>query len=202
MKHPFPKALQKRLWPMLRSEGFSGSGATLRRLRSPLIHVVNIQGSSSGRQCYLNLGAHLDFLPSEGGLSVTPEKFSEAHCAFRGRIDPPARTAFGWAYLDDPAAAAESIELAAEAWALQGRPFFEKYSGFPETLRRLVLDCTPSNLHARTALTYAHIALHIGESDRAAELARSGLAGASVMATGFRADVKKLLAKIEGGPTT
>lgn len=200
MKHPFPKALQKRLWPILRSEGFVGSGATLRRLHSPLIHVFNIQGSSSGNQCYLNLGAHLDFLPSEGGLAVEPERFLEPYCAFRDRIDPPAE-AYGWEYLDD-AAAAERIELAAEAWTLQSRPFFEKYSGFPETFRRLVLDCTPSELHPRTALTYARIALHIGESDRAAELARNGLDRVSISATILRGHLKKILAKLEGGPTT
>src|SRR5689334_18774413 len=90
------KSLAKTLYPTLRSEDFNGSGTTLRRLRGPLIHVFNVQGSSDSRRCYMNLGAHLDFLPSGGGRVCDPKKIKEYECAFRGRMEPPPGMAFGW----------------------------------------------------------------------------------------------------------
>jgi hypothetical protein len=199
MTHAFPKALQQRLWPVLRAEGFVGSGTTLRRFRGTVVHVFNIQGSSTGARCYLNLGAHLDFLPAEGGLSIEPKKLTESHCAFRGRIDPPPGAAFGWAYLDDVVAAQESIEFAVEAWRIEGRPFFEVYAEYPDAFRALVNKASAAELHPRSTLTYGRIALQLREVRRAEELARAGLLAVPEGATGLRADLKKLLATCERG---
>ena len=86
-KH-FTSLLSKRLYPLLRAEGFRGTGATLRRVSEPVVEVFNVQGSSGGDRCYLNLGVHLTFLPAAGGRIVLPGELKESHCAFRTRIDP------------------------------------------------------------------------------------------------------------------
>ena len=62
--------LARHLHPVLRAAGFKGSGATLRRISGPLIHIFNVRGSRSAPVCYLNLGVHLAFLPPEGGLPL------------------------------------------------------------------------------------------------------------------------------------
>ena len=85
----FLKLLTRHLYPVLKAEGFEGSGQTLRRIRGPIVHVFNVQGASGGKACYLNLGAHYDFLPCEGGAFVPPAEIEESHCVFRERIDPP-----------------------------------------------------------------------------------------------------------------
>ena len=104
----FLKLLTKQLFPVLKAEGFEGSGQTLRRIRGPVVHVFNVQAASGGKACYLNLGAHFDFLPGEGGSFVPTAEIEEAHCIFRDRIDPPPGEAFGWAYGADSAQAEET----------------------------------------------------------------------------------------------
>ena len=59
--------LKHNLAPLLRSDGFKGSGKTFRRFENELIHVVNIQGSRYGSMCCVNLAVHLSFLPTAGG---------------------------------------------------------------------------------------------------------------------------------------
>lgn len=46
----FLKLLTQKLFPVLKTEGFEGSGQTLRRIDGPLIHVFNVQGASGGRR--------------------------------------------------------------------------------------------------------------------------------------------------------
>ncbi|NRF72239.1 DUF4304 domain-containing protein [Aquincola sp. S2] len=58
--------LSKRLLPILRAEAFRGSSPTLRRVDGVVVHVFNVQSSAGGACCYLNLGAHLAFLPTAG----------------------------------------------------------------------------------------------------------------------------------------
>lgn len=73
----FMKALGARLYPILRANGFKGSGATLRRIKEPIVHVFNVQGSAGSAQCYLNLGAHLTFLPGAGGGQIDVKNLKE-----------------------------------------------------------------------------------------------------------------------------
>ena len=66
-RNAFLKRLAARFYPVLRAEGFKGSGTALRRHDGDFHHIVAVQASAGGAGCYLNLGAHIDFLPAEGG---------------------------------------------------------------------------------------------------------------------------------------
>ncbi len=131
--HPFKSRLQKALWALARRDGFEGSGATLRRVSGPTVHVVNIQ-SAGAKACYLNLGAHLTFLPPEGGVHVEPGKLMEYHCAFRERMHPPPGPDFGWAYLDDPQEASQSVEFVLTEWSRVARPFFAAHGSYSDSI--------------------------------------------------------------------
>jgi Domain of unknown function (DUF4304) len=110
----FRSALKKQLFPVLRSEGFGGSRQTLRRAQGPWLHVFQLQSDGPSGWCYLNVGAHLDVLPPEGGLPVPRAKFEEPHCAFRDRVDPPTGPSRGWVYLSDPVEIRESVAFMLE----------------------------------------------------------------------------------------
>jgi hypothetical protein len=47
----FHDLLKRDFAPLLRGDGFKGSGTTFRRISGEVIHVVNIQGSKYGGQC-------------------------------------------------------------------------------------------------------------------------------------------------------
>ncbi|GAB7533244.1 hypothetical protein PS3A_56600 [Pseudomonas sp. 3A(2025)] len=191
----FFKLLAQKLYPVLRAEGFKGSGQTLRRIDGPLIHVFNVQGSRGGEQCYLNLGAHLDFLPAEGGLAVQPQKLEEAHCVFRGRIDSPAGAAFGWAYGDSEEQAEETIAFIVSEWQRVGRAFFAQHAFYPQSYEALLLrEVDADAIHARSALHLARIAAHLGQHERARSLVEIGLARAPERATILKAELAQVLA--------
>lgn len=189
----FLKLLEKKLFPVLAAEGFVAQGQTLRRIDGPLIHVFNVQGASGGKACYLNLGAHLDFLPTEGGAPVAPQAIEESHCVFRDRMHPPPGEAFGWAYGSSRQEAEESVEFIVSEWAGPGRAFFARHGSYPQSFETLLRDTDPQQIHARTALHLARIAVHLGDGERAQALVAAGLARAPERATALKADLEKLL---------
>jgi|GEM_PF-301097 len=189
----FLSLLSRQLYPVLRAEGFKGSGTTLRRLDGPVIHVFNVQGSSSGNQCYLNLGAHLSFLPGEGGSVVQAAKIEEPHCIFRERLVPPPGKQFGWAYGSTIEQAEENIEFIVSEWPSLGRPFFDRYKNFPESFVALVSGTSPSTIHPRDCLHFARICKELDLADLAVAFARSGRERVGERAIGLRADLDKIL---------
>jgi len=185
----FLKVLADRFYPILRDQGFQGSGTTLRRVREPVVHVFNIQGSSSADGFYVNLGAHLVFLPKEGGGSVVPGELKEAECAFRDRIHPSTKLG-RWPY------ARTSTAKLMKEWERQGDAFFKKYSVFPDDFRELVEAAVVTPTDPSDGLKYARIAAQLGLRDRAAALAREALANVAPRATGLRADLARFLEEL------
>jgi len=178
----FSKLIAKRLYPLLRKEGFKGSGSTLRRIDGPLVHVFNVQGGSSGARCYINLGAHLSFL-STGSGDWQPEKLAEAECAFRDRIEPPPEQRVGWFYGASEEEADRNVSVLIAAWESQGRAFFASYAAYPGDFVRLVEGLAPDEVHPATCFTMARLALELGNKDKALALVDSGLARAKPQAT-------------------
>jgi hypothetical protein len=189
----FLKLITREFYPLLRAEGFRGAGTTLRRIQEPIIHVFNFQGSTSEHGCYLNLGAHLSFIPTEGGSAVQPASILEYHCVFRGRIDPPPGQSFPWSYGSSDEDAAENVAFLVSEWPTQGRPFFDRYSKYPESFITLVSGVNPNEVDARDCLHFARIARQLNMPDRAATFLHVGLAKAPEQATLLRADLTGLL---------
>lgn len=189
----FTKLLSKHLYPLLRKEGFRGSGATLRRANGPLVHVFNVQGSSGGQRCYLNLGAHLAFLSTDSKNDWQPDKVLEYQCAFRSRIDPPVEQAFGWSYGNSEFEAEANALAVAAAWQDQGQSFFARYATFPDDFVRLVAEFSSEEAHPATCLTVSRIAAHLGNPSRAASIAASALGRVGAQATGLRHSLGQLL---------
>ena len=185
----FLKVLADRFYPVLRDQGFQGSGTTLRRVQEPLVHVVNIQGSSSADGFYVNLGAHLLFLPKEGGGSAVAGTLEESECAFRGRIDP-SNTIGRWPY------ARTSIEKLLKEWPRQGEAFFRQYSVFPDDFRKLVEAALVSAPRPYDGLKYARIAARLGARAEAVTIAQRALANVAPQATGLRAELARFLEEL------
>ena len=175
----FLKLLSKELYPLLRAEGFRGSGTTLRRITEPLVHIFNFQGSISSDECYINLGTHLSFLPSVGSKVLPAASLKEYHCVFRDRIEPPTGQAHGWAYGQTP------------------EPFFRRYASYPESFVSLVNGTDPDEIHPSDALQYARIAVHLGLRDRARAFAEAGLASTPETATTLLANLKAFVAELD-----
>jgi hypothetical protein len=194
----FLKLLAERFYPLLREEGFRGSGTTLRRVREAVVHIVNVQGSTSADGFYINLGAHLTFLPMEGGGVVVAGRLKEYECAFRDRLDPPLPRGSGrWRYGRSPSDAEAAIVQVISEWRGKGQAFFRKYSAYPDDFRELIRVAGAAPLYPRHGLTYARIALRLGLREEARVLASHSLEHVSPAATGLRALLKRLLEELE-----
>ena len=189
----FSSLLAKRLYPRLRAQGYRGSGTTLRRIAEPVVEVFNVQASSGGDRCYFNLGLHLTFLPPEGGQVVEPSQLSESQCAFRSRIDPPPGQEFGWAYGGTAREAEANVERALLEWNRQAKPFFETHA-YPTGLARMLEDLRVAEVHPNHLLTFARVAAHLGQRERALETARSALERVPPAASGLRYSINQFLA--------
>ena len=191
----FQRLLSAHLYPTVRDEGFRGSGATLRRIGDPVVHIFHFQGSRHGDGCFLNLGAHLTFLPPEGGLEVPPARFDDAHCAFRTRIDRPG-SSDPWPYGEREKDALAIIQQMALEWRRQAVPFFAAYGAFPESFAAQVSAHRPDG--DRSTLHYARIAAHLGLKEKAITLAKAGLERTSERASMLRYDLAAIV-KESGG---
>jgi len=156
----FQKLLAKRFYPVLRKEGFKGSGSTLRRINEPLVHVFNIQGSSSGKGFYVNLGAHLQFLGSKQSA-----KTRECDCVFRDRIDPRANNpGKRWVYGDSEIESCAVIDELANEWNNSGRSFFDQFATYPDSFELLIQTTDTSEMNPFHIFTYAKIARQLGHA--------------------------------------
>jgi hypothetical protein len=193
-RESFLKVLAAGLYPSLRAEAFRGSGTTLRRIQEPVIHVVNVQGSTSTDGLYVNLGVHLSFLPTEGGGICVPAKLKEYECAFRDRIDPAPPAGLGrWPYGSSRVEAEATVHQLLQEWEQQAHRFFGRYSPFPGAFADLVRAAVVSPPHPRDGLKYARIAVRLDLRAEATNLARQALATVSEGATGLRGSLKRFL---------
>ncbi|WP_420137281.1 DUF4304 domain-containing protein [Sphingomonas sp.] len=197
----FLKLLSQQLYPVLRQEGFVGSGSTLRRINEPVIHVFNVQGASAGGACYLNIGAHLSFLPPEGGGALDPPRIDEPSCVFRDRIEPPPGPEFGWSYCTSPEEAAESVEFIVSEWECVGRAFFARYASYPQSFETLIAEQDPQQVHPAKARTLARIAMELGRYERASAFIDAALPQTPERATLLKADLVALQNAVRSAST-
>jgi hypothetical protein len=173
------------LVPVLRGDGFRGSGRNYWRTAGEFIHLVDVQGSQSGGRCAVNLGIHLTFLPVVGGDAVPePRRLREVDCEFRTRLAPAGRSDCWWRYGADAGEAEEQVRDLVGLYCSVGRPHFDRARSFPEPFRSITIEQLEAGDLARfpgrtslvrACLVQARVAAHCGRPVEAAEFARFGL---------------------------
>ncbi|WP_368408539.1 DUF4304 domain-containing protein [Caldimonas mangrovi] len=194
-------AIRAHFAPLLRREGFTGSGRTFRRVVDEAIHVVNVQGFWFGGSFAVNLSVHPLGLPCVGGAPADPKKITEEWCEFRHRLTegPAGRI---WSHDGTAEGMAAAVVDAAEVFEQHGLAFFGKFYGPASILRAL----TPAELASesetlrlyshgstiRLAYTFARVRQLRGRHEEAAAFARWALSeGAQPPFEGY-AELRKL----------
>lgn len=182
-------------------EGFKGSGTTLRRVQGEAIHVVNIQGSSCGGKCCVNVGLHFSFLPKAGGgLLGAPESLKEYECNFRNRVRETHELDHWWRYGETEKEAEASVASLIELYGKYGALFFKKFEPYPEVFEKI----TPAEMDAgdlsklpiqmnlvNAALTLARIMNQLKRVDLRRQFAEIGLRNLG-KAVGLKAEFEYL----------
>lgn len=198
----FHELLKQDFFPVLRADGFKGSGTTFRRVQADRIDVVNVQGSRYGGQCCVNVAVHFPFLPSAGGISVSePKKLKEYECAFRNRLHEASESDHWWTYGTNDSEAKASLASLIDIYRRRGALFFAKFEPFPQVFEQITpaeadagdLSNMPSgNLtQVLAVLTMARIMNHLGHHEKCRGFAEVGLRHLGG-ATGLRAEFERL----------
>ena len=197
----FHQLLKHNFSPLLRTDGFKGSGNAFRRVKGDRIDIVSIQGSRYGGQCCVNVAVHFSFLPSEGGGRITdPKKLKEYDCTFRDRLHEASESDHWWTYGASAAEAEASVADLVDMYRRRGALFFAKFEPFPDVFERI----TPAELDAGgscnmvlamtgvyAALTMARIMEYLGRHERCREYAEAGLRHLG-QAVGLKAELQRL----------
>ena len=199
-REAYLRAVGGRVYPTLRTAGFRGSGATLRRVREPVVHVFNVQGSTGADRCYVNLGVHLTVLAGPGGDATDPAGIRVPGCAFRQRLEPdrssfPGDTHGAWPYGDTAAAADASVRLVEAAVVREALPFFDRFASFPGDFQRFVDAVDEARTHPGLLAGHAELALALGDLERCGTFVREALRTCPDRATGLRARLEGLSAR-------
>ena len=187
------KEVLKKVAPSLRALGFRGSGQNYRKQEGDFVFVINFQGSSSGDNFYVNLGAQPLFIPAEGDADLA--RLKEYECFLRRRVGKE----WPWQMSGQLLAS-----LLAEIAAAQGAFF-----GDAQTLRSALATDSPDELirkfssgnsEAAATLQLARAAARLGHLETARGLVDRGLELAGDQAIGLRALLRRVLQ--ETGSTT
>jgi hypothetical protein len=121
-------AIRSILAPLLREDGYLGSGRTYRRVRNNLIQVVNVQGSIYGGSFAVNLAvqplAVADFI----GKVPNPKRIGEANCILRTRLSLLGESDQWWDHCEDEASMDFAMSSAASVYTSVGRDLMERIS--------------------------------------------------------------------------
>jgi hypothetical protein len=198
----FQELLKQDFFPVLRADGFKGSGTTFRRVGADRIDVVNVQGSRHGGKCCVNVAVHFPFLPSAGGISVSePKKLKEYECAFRNRLHEENESDHWWTYGTTDSEAKASLASLVDIYRRRGALFFAKFQPFPQVFEQItpaemdagdLSNMPPGNLtQVLAVLTMARIMNHLGHHEKCRGFAEVGLRHLGG-ATGLRAEFERL----------
>ena len=188
--------------PLLRAEGFRGSGRTFRRQRNECVQIVNLQTSNSGGRCAVNLAVGFTFMNG-----IDADNVNQEDCDFRRRLCPDAdQTDHWWNFGDGAGATQASVSNLIETYSRRGIPFFTRFGEFPGVYADVSVEDirTPSKgklpggtTNVRNALAFARICLHLKQHAKAKEFLLYGLEVCGPMAAGIRGQIKQLMREIE-----
>ena len=130
-------SIKDHLSPILKSDGFAGSGRTFRRVSGDLIQVIQVQGSRSGGKFAVNLGIQPLSIPDVLGNAPDARKIKEESCEFRRRLSGANRADQWWDHTASKQSMDTAVQSAAAVYASVGRRLFLEQTGSEAPLHRL-----------------------------------------------------------------
>jgi hypothetical protein len=192
-------SIKDHLSPVLKSDGFFGSGRTFRRISGDLIHVVQVQGSRYGGRFAVNLGIQPESIPDVAGNSPDATKIKAELCEFRRRLSE-AKSDQWWDHAGSKESMDAAVRAAASVYATIGQRLFAELSGPESPLHKVTPAQFEAGLYSfsgfgstkvRVARSLALMRQSLGNLTDADAFARIALASLGV-AHALRAEMEAL----------
>jgi hypothetical protein len=180
--------LRVQFYPILKAQGFVRSGDVLRRVDSPVAHVVEVVHQPRRGVFRVDLGVHLTLLGDVSRHAIGPAKIREADCAWRSSIIPGFRNDHDpdFVYGSNPEEASESVAFLVSEWDRQSNAFFGPLTHWPEDFHEAARAAADAPPHPAHLLTWARVASLIGDADLARRCAGVALPSVPERATALR----------------
>lgn len=174
------KAIREILAPLLRADGFKGSGRRYCRVHGELIHILNVQGSQYSRALAVNLGIHLRFLGAMGGRPVDPVRLHDSECFLRRRMTDGRSGGDQWWEHDGTAdSIASAVMTISRVYTQLGRGMFDQFSNYPGSFAHFTPDNVLGGTHGFGinvwTAEFARIRMHEGDTAAALAFIQRGL---------------------------
>ena len=139
-------SIKEILAPILREDGFKGSGRVYRRVVGELINIVSVYSSRHGGQFAIHMGIHPLAVPDVLGNAANPAKMTESLCEFGRRLSEG--TADQWWQHDTTRASMDrAVRQAASLYMNVGRPMFAALNSPTSP----ILNLSPNEFGSRQA---------------------------------------------------
>ena len=191
-------AIRTALAPMLREDGFRGSGRKFYGQSGSWLTLLNVQGSRYGGSFAINLAVHFAAAPDLIGNTPEPARMTEAHCEFRRRLSQD-RGDMWWEHEGSGESMLEAVKAAAEMYASVGRRCFSSVIGALDVITPKSLAEGDYDLHGfhtgkpRLGLALARIRMLQGQVAESRAFARFALEHLEV-AVAWRGELEALAA--------
>jgi hypothetical protein len=177
----FKKIVTKELAPVLRKNGWKGSGFDYTIHKDNIIKGLTIQPSGSGGKFCIEVGIHFDFIP----LTVEKEfsKMKAWDMDIRSRLTPNNDYDFWWNFPKTEDQTRDLFEELVKLISSIGESYFEKFINWednvlkfsPEDVEEGVTKKLINITQMRTALLLARINKHLNNNEKAIEFSEYGL---------------------------
>ncbi len=114
--------IRQHLAPVLRADGFTGSGRNFRKNHHDWVLVFSVETSRAGDAFALNIGVQPKFAPDSLGKEVDPKKIKVQLCEFRRRVFTPEIEVW-WRFEASTESMVLALQSAAQAYVQQMRAF-------------------------------------------------------------------------------
>jgi len=121
-------SIRKYLAPILREDGFSGSGRCFRRSVGGFIHIVQVWGWRHGGEFTINIGIHPSALPDVLGNRVNLKKITVPDCEF-SRVLTETGVDQHWKYDRSTESMDAAVREATTVYLRAGRNMFSGFAG-------------------------------------------------------------------------
>jgi hypothetical protein len=192
-------SIKEHLAPILRADGFSGSGRCFRRVVQGLIQIVQLQGSRYGGSFAINLAIHPAGIPDVLGNVPDPAKMTAELCEFRRRMSESGTDQW-WTHDASKESMDAAMLQAAGVYEATGRNLFAEQSRPDCPLLTLTPEQFESGQYRLSgfgatkvsmARAFALMRRSAGKLDHARAFAKIGLANVG-SATGLRKELEEL----------
>lgn len=189
------------LAPLLRADGFKGSGRRFRRIFPDHVEIFSVQGSRYGTAFAINLGIQPLSIPDASENMPIARTITEDKCEFRRRLSESGTDQW-WPYYASEDSMRIAVLAAAAVYSRVGQRMFEQFAGTDSPLHTITaeaLESSSDGLHGfgstrfRTALALSrlrYVQNRPSEAKCFAQLALKHIGGAA----GYRRELEIALA--------